>query len=370
MSTDQPQRASWVAAVLIGLTVAAVGAGLYAAVERPTEHTPTYTGEHRLAGADLKYYRIVVERVGQGENYYDVAREQLPAWGFPINSPFNWRLPTYAYLLGALPGPEWIRAVVALIGFAGLGLCLAAEFRDIDFVPACGTGLLLLGVATWPLAGDAFLAQEVWAGMLILLSVGAAGCAPYSPRWRVVAVAAGLLALFFRELVLPYCLFAGVLAFWYGRRIEGAVWLAGVALFFAYLRWHGQQVAQQLPPGEQGGGLGMAAWVQFGGLGFDLMATRMNAFVMPLPGWAILLYLLLALIGLLAWEGERGRLLALTTVAYLFAYAVIGRSMNFNWGLMFAALLPFGVVRAPAALRAVVRNWSGEADSPVGSGAA
>jgi len=370
MTTDPPNRRRWRLPLLIVLVAAGIGAGLYVAIDRPTAHVAVHTGADRLAGADLKYYRIVVERVGQGENYYAVAREQLPEWGFPIRSPFNWRLPTYAYLLGALPGPGAVRAVVALIGLAGLALCVVSEFQAVGFLPGCVTGLLLLGVATWPLAGDAFYAQEVWAGMLMLLSVGAAGCAAYSPRWRILAVAAGLLALAFRELVLPYCVFAGLLALWHGRRIEGGVWLTGVVLFFAYLRWHMGQVARQLPAAEQPAGLGVESWVVFGGLGFDLMATRMNAFVLPLPGWAVLLYLLLGLVGLLAWDSELGRLLALTTVAYLFAFAVIGRSMNFNWGLMFAPLLPFGVVRAPGVLRAVVRDLRGATESPVGGAAA
>jgi hypothetical protein len=85
----------------------------------------------------------------------------------------------------------------------------------------------------------------------------------------------------------------------------------------------------------------------------------MNRFVIALPGWLVFLYLSVALIGLLGWSGEQGRLLLLTTVTYLVSFAVVGRSMNFNWGLMFAPMLPFGVVRAPGTMWALVEALRG-----------
>lgn len=342
---------------LVILAVLAAGVGLFVVTNRPTDHTPVYTGEHELAGADLKYHRQVIERVGNGANYYDAARDLLPQWHFPIGSPFNWRLPTYAYLLAALPGPSWIRATVAVIGWVGLVLCLFPEIVAGQWLTAIATAFLLLGVVAWPLApGDAYLAPEVWVGMLLVLSVGALGCGVYSPWWRVLAVAAGLLAVCFRELALLYCLVAGVVAWRRGRRLEAGAWLGGVALFGLFLCWHISQVYERVAPTDRTVSFGVAAWIQFGGLGFDLMATRMNGLVMPLPGWLVLLYLWLGLVGLLAWDTDRGRVLAWTTVVYFFAFAVIGQSMNLNWGLLFAAFLPFGVARAPAVLWEVSRK--------------
>jgi hypothetical protein len=214
-------------------------------------------------------------------------------------------------------------------------------------------------VAAWSLVGDAYYAQEVWAGLLILLSVSAAGCSVYSPRWRIVAVATGLLALFFRELVLPYCVIAGLLAFWHRRRLEAFAWFAGIALFAFFLWWHGQHVAAKLTPEDRVASAGVMDWIVFGGLPFDVMATRMNAVVMLLPGWLVFVYLLLGVVGLVSWRSEQGMLLTLTTLAYLAAFAIVGKPMNFNWGMMFAPLLPFGVVRAPAALGEVYRSIRG-----------
>src|SRR4051794_792866 len=52
---------------------------------------------------DLELYQTVVERVHAGEWYYDVLADELPRREYAVGSTFNWRLPTYAWLLGALP---------------------------------------------------------------------------------------------------------------------------------------------------------------------------------------------------------------------------------------------------------------------------
>jgi hypothetical protein len=395
----ESKRARWALVLTLIVGAAALSYGLYLSLDHVTEHQPLHTGADNAAliqphaqeiyarmkkgepqedivqdlarrlgvppehvrgfiraGADLKYYRIVVERSHDGEDYYDVAYEQLPNWGFPIGSPFNWRLPTYAYVLGALPGARWIQAVLTLIAAAGLVLTFQGESKDVGPLLAAANVALLVGVATWPLGGEAYFAQEVWAGMLILLSIGAAACAVLSPYWRILAVAAGLAALAFRELALPYCFFGGVVAFWYGRRREALAWLIGIGFFGLYLWWHMGQVHARLGPVDRAEGLGLTSWVQYGGLAFDIMATRMNAFLLPLPGWIVFLYLFLAIIGLLGWQSDLGRLLLLTTVTYLVSFAIIGRSMNFNWGLMFAPFLPFGVVRAPRTIHELIRT--------------
>ncbi len=351
----------------VALLAVSLAGGLYLAVDQPTVYVPPSEGNPKhVAGPDLLYYRTVVERVRGGENYYDVAYEELPRWGFPIGSMFNWRLPTYAYVLALFPGQDAIRVLLTLLAMTGVVLAFVSEKKERGRLSAAVTTLLLIGVATWPLAGNTCYAQEVWGGELILLSVGAAGCAAFSPRWRIVSVAAGLAALFFRELVLPYCIIAGLLALWNRRRWESLAWFAGVAVFFGYLAWHGQQVAARLTPEDRAGSTGVLGWVVFGGLPFDIMATRMNAFLMPLPGWAVFGYLLLAVIGLLSWRGEQGLLVSLTTFAYLAAFAIVGKPMNFNWGLMFAPLLPFGVVRGPAALTSLYRAVCGSPSAETG----
>src|SRR5438034_9071606 len=63
--------------------------------------------------ADLALYRDVIADVRTGRGYYEAARERIPQYGFPISSPLNWRLPTYAWLLSRLPEEPWIQAALA-----------------------------------------------------------------------------------------------------------------------------------------------------------------------------------------------------------------------------------------------------------------
>lgn len=330
--------------------------GLYLSWGGQTTFVPSASEGDEKHGADLKYYRQVVEEVHEGANYYDVANRELRRYGFRVGSIFNWRLPTYAYVLGALGSPAWIRGLLIVIGVAGLVLAGISEARDADLITAGCTMFLLFGVFHWCLDGDACYAQEVWAAMLIMLSVAANGLG-----WRPLAVAAGLAALFFRELVLPYCLIAGALAWWHGRRREAAGWLVGVVLFGIFLAWHATQVKSRLTPEDVAQSGGPLEWIQFGGFAFDIVTTRMNEFLFNAPGWLVVVYLLLALIGLIGWRSEQGALLSLTTLAYLAAFAVIGMPMNINWGLIYAPLLPFGVVRAPRTLVELGRQRRGTA---------
>jgi hypothetical protein len=348
-------------ALAVGL-LAVLVYGLYLSV-RPdpppergggTTFVPTVPETDKRHGADLKYYGEVINAVRGGANYYEVANRRLRYWGFPVGSIFNWRLPTYAYVLALLPSDAWIRGVLIVIGLAGLVLAGIAETRAANLLVAGGTLFLLFGVFLWCLDGEAYLAQEVWASMLILLSVAAAALG-----WRPLAVASGLAALFFRELALPYCLVATGLAWWYGRRREAFAWLAGVVLFGAFLAWHAQQVMSRLTPEDIGQSGGMSEWIQFGGLTFDILTTRMNQFLFLAPAWLVLIYLLLGLVGLIGWRSEQGTLLTLTTLGYLAAFSIVGMHKNINWGLMFAPLLPFGVVRAPGTLLEFGRRLCG-----------
>jgi hypothetical protein len=342
MSTWFGKLGRWPAALVILALLAATGYALFAARGEQIVHQPDAPPGDPKHGADLKYYRQVVGEVREGANYYDVANRELRYWGFSVGSVFNWRLPTYAYLLALLPGEDWIQGVLVLIGVAGLCLAFVAECKDIGLLGAGGTALLLVGVVHWSVDSPAYLAQEVWAGLLILVSVAA-----YGMGWPWLAVGSGLLALFFRELVLPYCLIAAGLAWLHQRRGEFAAWLGGILLFGLYLAWHAGQVGQRLTPADTAASKGMLEWVQFGGLTFDLLATRMNAYLFDAPGWIVAVYLVVAVAGLLGWRSEQGVRLTLTTLVYLAAFSVIGMKKNINWGLMFAPMLPFGVVRAP-----------------------
>jgi hypothetical protein len=265
----------------------------------------------------------------------------MRAHRFPTGSPFNFRTPTYAWVLGALPNDYWGRGLLVLITLAALVANFSGELRELGLVGAAGGALFFLGVAKWCLDADGIYSQELWASMLIALSVGL-----YSLGWRYPAVAAGLLALFFRELALPYCILAGGLAWWRARRFESALWFLGLVLYGLFLLWHGHEVGLRMTDAD----VARSDWLCFGGLKFDLVTARMSDYLYAAPGWIVALYLSVALIGLVGWRTERGVLAACVVVVYLAAFSVVGNPYNGYWGLLYAPLLAFGLPRAPAAL--------------------
>jgi hypothetical protein len=361
---DLSRRQAW---AVIALTLAATAYLLFLGLTHDTG-PPKVPGDPKdpLAGNDPLLFRRLVQRVHRGEDYYDAAYAEHSGHGFPVASMFNWRLPTFTWVIGALPDPYWAQVLLGLLSLVALVLACLVQRRELGLAGAGLTLVLLYGLfvfATGPVpepvlghemgAVDAVFSPEMWAAVLLAVSVGALGVG-----LRSVGVVSGILALCFRELVLPYCLIAGVLAWWHGRWREAVWWALGIALFAGLLVYHGWQVAQRLEGTDRTGG-GLGHWFQFTGMWFDLVATRCNFWLAFMPGWVLALYLCAGIFGLAAWRSELGTLLALTTAAFLVAFAIIARPYNYYWGLLYAPLLPFGVVYAPAAIRDLVRAVRG-----------
>jgi hypothetical protein len=346
---------------------------------------------------DLALYREMILSVRGGANYYAAAREAIPRYGFPIASPLNWRLPTYAWLFARLPNQCWIQAVLLVLAVGGMWLAFVAESRRSSVGQAGVTLFLLFGVIRWTFDGEAYLAQEVWAAVLLVISLSAhalaagwdksapAAAGPpiaksfswwagarsarwsHSTRrasWRCLAVVAGLLALFFRELAMPYCGIACLIAVWNRRWVEAAAWAAGIVLFLGFFAWHIGQVRMQLAGTEVVAAAGLSQWLRFGSLDFVLLTTRMNSLLFAAPACLLWLYLLTALLGLSQRRDETSQLACLTALAYLVTFAFVGRPENFYWGLMAAPLLPWGIAHAPRAIREL---WTTTALGSVGA---
>src|SRR5262249_34024424 len=103
-------------------------------------------------------------------DYYNVAAQKIPHYGFPISSPLNWRLPTYAWLLSRFP-PAAIQPALGLLSIIALVLAFKANLRTSGIGYAALTTLLLFGVVRWSIDGHAYLAQEPWAATLIIVSL-------------------------------------------------------------------------------------------------------------------------------------------------------------------------------------------------------
>src|SRR5579859_4263499 len=232
---------------------------LYTSLTKPILEAPP-PGPDGKAKPDSQFYAMVIDRVRHGEYYYDAAKAEFtsPYWSFRPTSLFHWRTPIYAYGLAALPGETGGITVVALLALLTTGTCFLALGRTGGPAPAFMT-FLLVGPFAWCFLGGAYLFTELWAGILMALSIAAYALS----RWKL-AVAAALVALFIRELVLAYCLLCLVLALWERRRPESLAWLVGLALFAVFYGWHVGEVRKQIA-GMENAQLG--SWFRLGGTG-------------------------------------------------------------------------------------------------------
>lgn len=336
------------ALAVVLLTLAAAGGGLWVALSQETlplsakPQAADETGSRPQADTDALFYRHVVDRVRAGESYYDAVAAEFKEWNYQPTSLFNWRTPLYAWVIALMSQPVYAQAILVLLALVTVMMAYAVVERDLDKRFAWLL-VLVIGPFAWCALGEVYLFTELWAGVLIALSV----CAYALGRWPI-GLAAAVLALFFRELALPFCLLALSLAAWQRRRGEVIGWAAGLALYGAYFAFHVHEVSHWMAGviATQAGG-----WVRFGGPAFVIGTTQMNVLLIYAPAWLAAALLPLSLLGLAGWRGETGWRLSLTAAVYLSAFAVVGMPNNAYWGLLITPLLALGWVALPPAVR-------------------
>ncbi len=308
-----------------------------------TQQTGQLTPPSDEKKRDALLFRSVVDRVHAGEGYYDAWGSEARSLGYPTRSIFNWRLPLFAWLNGNLPDLIWGQLLLSALALATV-LMVYGIVRAESGIPTAMAAVFFVGFAVAVcVKPNVFLATELWAGTLIAFSV----CA-YAHNWRKPGVAAGLLALFFRELALPYCLVSLALACWRKRRGEVLAWISGLVVFAFYLGFHGLEVARHQQAGDLAHNQG---WVRFGGTAFILSTVGIHILLSDFPSWTWAFYLPLTILGLAGWRGEMGTRVSATAGVYLAAFAVVGLPFNNYWGLIDAPLLALGFVRSPISLR-------------------
>jgi hypothetical protein len=303
-------------------------------------------GEGRVSGTgDTALYKAVVARVRAGESYYDAAGAELRARNYPVRPVFNWRQPTYAWLLSRLPSPLWGSAILVALGAAVVWSARGWFRAHAPGIPAWVVVALTSVTMAGAFVPDYVFLQEAWAGTLIALSV----CLFGRDRWRA-GVAAGLAALAFRELALLPCGVGFLLAVRRRRWPEVAAWSAGLAVYAALMAWHFAEVTRHYQPGDLQRG-----WFAFGSASFVVATARWNTLLLAFPAWAVALLLPLALLGFLGLRGPTfGRPMMIAS-GYVVAFAVVGNPFNDYWGSTYAPLLTFGFMGAPATIREIVR---------------
>jgi len=309
-------------------------------------HPPPPTVEQQKAGGeDLRCYRSIVDRMRAGKGYYEATRDELRRRGYDSHSVFNWRLPLLAWLLRSLPGTNVGRVLLIMISSLSLVIWIRALAQDQhSFARMVFGSLAVLGPVIYASLPDLFLLHDLWAGTLISLSL-----ASYAKGWRSLSVAAGLLALFSRELALPFVCVMLVLAYVQGRRREALVWSMGIVAFGIEMVFHWFMVKNATTGGQspalQGG------WVVFGGWPFVLSTARTHPYLFLAPPWATAIILPLAVLGLVGWRGRIGSRVASTVCVYLLAFLIVGMPYNRYWGLLYNGVLLLGLLNTGHSLR-------------------
>jgi hypothetical protein len=283
--------------------------------------------------SDLRLYEAVTATVAGGQDYYPTLARELPARGYATQSVLNWRLPTLVWFNAALPqGRVWRTAPIAMLGFGAIFLWLAVVRVRAPRAAGWGMPALFMSVPAFlhPQAADM---HELWAGLLIAVSVGA-----WALGWRAAAVAAGCAALFIRELAAPFALVMALLAWRESARREAAAWSLVLLLFSAFFAWHVSQVAPHIPAGGT-----TRSWLSFQGWSFVLATSYVNALLHFLPAWVAAVLVPAAWAGLWRWQDPVGLRLAITVTIYFAVFMIAGRPDNWYWGLIVAPLLPLGL---------------------------
>ena len=331
--------------------------GFVEAVAGGAASTAAAKAAERPRDDDLALYDRVIQRIGRGESYYAAAADEHRQSDYPLRPGVAMRLPTLAYLDLWL-GDRGQGAEVLVPGelMAALALLLAvvwAWWRRLGDEPGgarfqrIGTALMFMG-ASLGLNRYYFVLHELWAGMLIALSL-----ALHRPgqRW-LGAVLVAALALAIREHALPYVMLMAALALWRRDWKEGAAWGALIAVFLGGMAVHLHFVAQQVRPSDVVG----PDWLVLRGLSGWLSSVVLSSNLRFLWHQVSGPLVILMVLGWAGWKTSLGTTATLLYLGYGLLFMIAGRADNFYWGAVIAPAMFVGLAFVPRALRSLVRS--------------
>lgn len=347
MITDATQRIlhdrwsmlrSFAALAILAIFIAliAVGLSLRAGTSGPQGHS------------DLALYKSIIQDVWSGESYYGAVVREHRTNGYPLRPFIAVRPPVLALLMATLPDEMTRRLILIGLGIITLAAwawhlaCLQTPPVRYVFMLV----MLVTGTAS-AFATNAYPFHEVWAGLLIALSM-----ALRRPNAWLLGVLVGTCAALVRELAVPYLLVMAVMALKEGYRKEACAWMAGILVFAIALAIHAVILNRIVTPAD----LASPGWLQFAGWRFVLQTASWNMLLLAASPWIGAVLVPIALLGLTASRGPLGHRLAFTVLGYAFAFACVGRTDNSYWGLIIAPLWPLGLVTAWTALVWCVAN--------------
>ena len=360
-------RALVLALLLLGVLIASALVPL--TVGRGEEaRPPSIVIAHNVAAADrprdddLKLYDRAISRIHHGENYYDFIVAEHRRADYPVRPGVAVRLPTLAYLDAAMgvdgdrSAPIAMAAAVALM----IGVIAAwwARLGPLDkggegvdpAIRRMGTALIFFG-ASLGLNRYYFVLHELWAGMLLALSLGLHRPALRGEGRWLGAWAAAALALAIREHSLPFVLLMGAMAGWRGAWREMAAWGVLVAGFAVGMGIHLHLIAAQTLPSDPTG----PSWLALRGLGGFLSNVVLSSNLRFMPHWIAGPLTILMIFGWAGWKSRAGVTGVLLFLGYAVAFMIAGRNDNFYWGAVVTPAMALGLAFVPMAGRSLGR---------------
>ena len=281
---------------------------------------PPLSGLPQGAG-DVATFRAMQQRLRAGESYYVVFGDELRGRGYHEHSVFNWRTPLLLLALAAVPD-SISRSVLVFAGVMLFAATIRVTARESLWI--LGSQVMLVGTVLPTVWYGALVMGEVWAGIIIGLSV-----CMYAWQRPRVAIVCGLMALFLRELAAPYCVACAVAAAAQRRWREVVAWSGGACCYAAYFAWHAIQVSAYQQPTDLAR---TSSWLHAGDLTSLIGKAEWHAWLFKAPSWVTAFALTLIVAGALSSRTPlHVRLAAGTYVGFLL---VVGQLSNSYWGLV------------------------------------
>ncbi|WP_396043867.1 hypothetical protein [Aeromicrobium sp. UC242_57] len=291
------------------------------------------------ADADLRLYSAISDRMASGTGYYAAVAAEQARLGYPTRPVVTVREPTLAWLIDGVGGPavtRWLLVALATVAAAVTMIRLRAMTSSLT-VWGCASVLAALSFALMASA-DLIWVHEIWAGMLIALSVGLRTRSSWG-----TSVAIGLAAALVRELAAPYLVVMLVLAWRDRRRREAAGWAIALTVWAAFYALHALRVADLVPASAQSS----PGWIDMDGWPLFVEMIHSRSLLVLLPFWVSAVLVPLALLGW--WSCRSGYALRVAWLlsAYALAFSVVGRADTTYWGFLVAALVLPGLAMVP-----------------------
>ena len=304
---------------LLALWAATAGASI--------DHSKASPGDDKT---DLALYQAVVERMNDGQGYYQAAAIELPARSYPTTPVPSVREPTLAWFISTVGRPVAV-AVMLLLAMGALALSL----RTFELTERSRRAWI--GATVLAAAGVGILCQpkvveqhEVWAALLVYLGLLVRGNGKVVP-----AVVLLLTAAVVRELVAPVMAIMLVVALLERRRREAGWWLAALVVFAGFYGWHAWQVHGMTgPAGPESPG-----WLAMGGWPFVVDAFWGSSLLTVLPHSLAAIVVPMALLGWFSRSGTLFDRVSAVLLAYVVLFCFAGREDNYYWGMLVGSLL-------------------------------